>query len=86
MAVIHRAMMLALGSPAIYNPVILISWAWVFTQIYLLYSRSIQHMDGADMRTFFVLMLLGAIVAGAAGVVYAAKIKVGTAVTFPVDI
>ena len=43
-------------------------------------------MDAADMRTFFILMLLGVIVAGAAGVVYAAKIKVGTAVTFPVDI
>ena len=43
-------------------------------------------MDAADMRTFFILMLLGVIVAGAAGVVYAVKIKVGTAVTFPVDI
>jgi hypothetical protein len=43
-------------------------------------------MGAADMRKFFILMLLGVIVAGAAGVVYAAKIKVGTAVTFPVDI
>ena len=38
------------------------------------------------MRKFLLLMLLGMVVAGAASVVYAAKIKVGTAVTFPVDI
>ena len=38
------------------------------------------------MRKIFILMLLGFLVAGTAGVVYAAKIKVGTAVTFPVDI
>ena len=38
------------------------------------------------MRKFLMLMLLGMVVAGAAGVGYAAKIKVGTAVTFPVDI
>ena len=38
------------------------------------------------MRKFLMLMLLGMVVAGAAGVVYAAKIKAGTAVTFPVDI
>ena len=38
------------------------------------------------MRKIFILMLLGFVVAGTAGVVYASKIKVGTAVTFPVDI
>jgi hypothetical protein len=38
------------------------------------------------MRKIYILMLLGLVVAGTAGVVSAAKIKVGTAVTFPVDI
>ena len=38
------------------------------------------------MRKIFILMLLGFVAAGAAGAVYAAKIRVGTAVTFPVDI
>ena len=38
------------------------------------------------MRKIFILMLLGLVVAGTAGVEYAAKIKVGTAVTFPMDI
>ena len=38
------------------------------------------------MRKLLMLMLLGMVVAGSAGVVYAAQIKVGTAVTFPVDI
>jgi hypothetical protein len=38
------------------------------------------------MRKIFILMLLWFVVAAAAGVVYAAKIKVGSAVTFPVDI
>jgi len=43
------------------------------------------HM-GEQMRKFLMMLLLGLMVAGAAGAVYAAKIKVGTAVTFPVDI
>ena len=38
------------------------------------------------MRKIFILMLLGLVVAGTAGMVYAAKIKVGAAVTFPMDI
>ena len=38
------------------------------------------------MRKIFILMLLGLVVAGTAGMVYAAKIKVGVAVTFPMDI
>ena len=38
------------------------------------------------MRKIFILLLLGLVFAGTAGVVYGAKIKVGTAVTFPVDI
>ncbi len=38
------------------------------------------------MRKYLMVMLLISGVIGAAGVVYAAKIKVGTAVTFPADI
>ena len=38
------------------------------------------------MQKIFILMLLAFVIAGTAGVVYATKIKVGTAVTFPVDI
>ena len=38
------------------------------------------------MRKSLLLIVLGLAVAGAIGTVYAAKIKVGTAVTFPVDI
>mgnify|MGYP001425650650 CR=1 FL=1 len=49
-------------------------------------SWCVHHVCEAKMRKFLMLMLLGMVVAGAAGVVYAAKIKVGTAVTFPVDI
>tara|TARA_B100000029_G_C17038914_1_gene765156 strand:- start:290 stop:406 length:117 start_codon:yes stop_codon:yes gene_type:complete len=38
------------------------------------------------MQKFLMLMLLGLVLAGATGAVYASKIKVGTAVTFPADI
>ena len=38
------------------------------------------------MQKIFIMIILGLLVSGAAGAVYAAKIKVGTAVTFPVDI
>jgi hypothetical protein len=38
------------------------------------------------MRKLLMAMLVILVAIGAAGGVYAAKIKVGTAVTFPVDI
>jgi hypothetical protein len=41
---------------------------------------------GADMRKNLTIMLLIVTLASIAGAVYAAKIKVGTAISFPVDV
>ena len=38
------------------------------------------------MRKILIMLMLGLFMAGMAGAVYATKIKVGIAVTFPADI